>query len=676
MQISLGKYPYNKDCALTITIDDLHPESKEDLEGLDFGYDFNDTFWREIKKMLKFNPDIKLNLFTVANWIDRSDFPAGLFFPLRKLLRIRRSYPENIFNISNKKYQEWISKLNQRSRNIDYLLHGLTHHNSNKKVFPSQEFKLLSKDETEYRIDEMIKIFNSSKLKYELGFRPPGWAKNNYLNRYLSKLNFLYTASLTDFEKIDEVNINPSLNYKLLEFTANCYSYQLERAIAIARKKGIIIIHTHIAKTIFNLKYVNKKFAEEVLRVIREIEHQTLNHIWFATLSEIAKFYYARKKIEIKIISEKKVELINNSQFDLSGLSLKINNKSFVISLIKASSKYTLVLSRKLDESKKVSIVLTVFNGEKNILNAVNSLVNQTYKNTEIIVVDDGSIDKTLNLVKNFKRKTFDNRIKIIHQQNLGRAAARNNGFKNSTGEIIAFCEDDAIYDKDYIFYSVKSLSKDKKIAGLIGPYYVLNKNDSLFTRIKDIERRRNFVNYKPFSCWVYKRNAFVKAGLFKEQLEFVDDIEPGIKLKQLGYKLVFEPKARWLHIEPPQFFKYLRRKYRGGLGLSMLQKARLRNRIVPIKYLIFLLTLLMSVLLILLINPLGIIYISILLVPFILLIRLKDILKVRNITNEPIAIIVLGIYIEYIWWSATFLGYVRGLFMNIEELNLALKGR
>jgi glycosyltransferase involved in cell wall biosynthesis len=94
--------------------------------------------------------------------------------------------------------------------------------------------------------------------------------------------------------------------------------------------------------------------------------------------------------------------------------------------------------------SGSVSVVVPVFNGAKYIKNAVENVLGQTYKNIEIIVVDDGSVDHTKKEIEYFIKQGA---IKYIYQSNKGLAGARNTGIKNSTGEFIKFFDcDDLLY--------------------------------------------------------------------------------------------------------------------------------------------------------------------------------------------------------------------------------------
>jgi len=91
-----------------------------------------------------------------------------------------------------------------------------------------------------------------------------------------------------------------------------------------------------------------------------------------------------------------------------------------------------------------VSVIIPAYNSEKYISDTIDSVLNQTYKNLEIIVVDDGSTDNTEKVVKE-KLSNFSN-FKFLKQCNLGSAEARNLGIRNSNGNYIAFLDADDLW--------------------------------------------------------------------------------------------------------------------------------------------------------------------------------------------------------------------------------------
>ena len=90
----------------------------------------------------------------------------------------------------------------------------------------------------------------------------------------------------------------------------------------------------------------------------------------------------------------------------------------------------------------KVSVIIPTYNRQKLLPKAIKSVLNQTFKNFELIIVDDGLTDNTKEIIKEFQKR--DPRIKYIWQENFGAPAGpKNTGIKNSKGEYIAFLDDD-----------------------------------------------------------------------------------------------------------------------------------------------------------------------------------------------------------------------------------------
>lgn len=98
---------------------------------------------------------------------------------------------------------------------------------------------------------------------------------------------------------------------------------------------------------------------------------------------------------------------------------------------------------------KKVSIIVPVFQVEKYLKECIDSLISQTLKDIEIILIDDGSTDDSLRICEDYKSK-YDNII-LIHQENKGLSYTRNVGIRISKGKYIAFCDSDDTYKKDML---------------------------------------------------------------------------------------------------------------------------------------------------------------------------------------------------------------------------------
>ena len=109
------------------------------------------------------------------------------------------------------------------------------------------------------------------------------------------------------------------------------------------------------------------------------------------------------------------------------------------------------------------SIILPTFNREKFLAKAIESVINQSHKNWELIIVDDGSIDNTKDLVLSYQKK--QDRIIYIYQKNSERSAARNNGIKKANGDWVCFLDSDDLYHESHlkVFYSFLQKNKFKK---------------------------------------------------------------------------------------------------------------------------------------------------------------------------------------------------------------------
>lgn len=124
----------------------------------------------------------------------------------------------------------------------------------------------------------------------------------------------------------------------------------------------------------------------------------------------------------------------------------------------------------------KISIIVPVYNCEKYISNCINSILEQSFKDFELILVDDGSSDRSFEICESFAKK--DNRVRAIHQPNSGVSRARNRGLDEAKGEYIGFVDGDDCVDKEMYKRLYKNLADnnaDISICGIVN--YFLKKN-------------------------------------------------------------------------------------------------------------------------------------------------------------------------------------------------------
>ncbi len=110
----------------------------------------------------------------------------------------------------------------------------------------------------------------------------------------------------------------------------------------------------------------------------------------------------------------------------------------------------------------KISIIIPVYNSEKVIARCLESVLNQDYKNIEIIIINDGSKDRSQEIIEQYSK--IDGRIKIIKTENQGVSSARNLGIQNASGKYVCFLDADDYVDKDMYNELVKQIKENDMV--------------------------------------------------------------------------------------------------------------------------------------------------------------------------------------------------------------------
>ena len=186
-----------------------------------------------------------------------------------------------------------------------------------------------------------------------------------------------------------------------------------------------------------------------------------------------------------------------------------------------------------------VSIIIPCYNAEKTIKRCLESVISQTYKNIEIVIINDGSIDKTDSIIKKYIN---DNRIKYYNRSNHGIGKTRNFGMKEATGEYITFLDSDDYLPNDAIDNLYK-LAQKNKLDLVVSDYYVDNKNIKSekikFFPITNVKNNPNLIFDINLAPWnkLYKKE-LIENIKFEENLKYEDApfvIESIIKAKRIG---------------------------------------------------------------------------------------------------------------------------------------------
>lgn len=191
-----------------------------------------------------------------------------------------------------------------------------------------------------------------------------------------------------------------------------------------------------------------------------------------------------------------------------------------------------------MSENPKVSVIVPVYNVERYLENCLNTLVNQTLNDIEIICINDGSKDNSLNILRDFAAK--DSRIKIIDKQNAGLSAARNDGLKAATGEYIGYVDSDdwvdfCFYEK--LYNAAKRNKCDiacgniRRCGNKIEKYKVHYSAEELITDKVDKIKAVKIPKYNYVWNKIYKRESLLNLNLPFPAGRFYEDMGWSIKV-------------------------------------------------------------------------------------------------------------------------------------------------
>ena len=170
-----------------------------------------------------------------------------------------------------------------------------------------------------------------------------------------------------------------------------------------------------------------------------------------------------------------------------------------------------------MKEHDLISIIVPIYNVEQYLEKCINSILNQTYTNLEIILVDDGSPDNSGKICDEYAKK--DNRIKVIHKENGGISSARNTGLKVARGAYVGFIDSDDYIEKDMYEILYKNVKKENADISICSNYDIYKnkiigtKKQGIYTVMTPEETiiKMNSFGYFGFPVWnkLYKKELF-----------------------------------------------------------------------------------------------------------------------------------------------------------------------
>jgi glycosyltransferase involved in cell wall biosynthesis len=203
-----------------------------------------------------------------------------------------------------------------------------------------------------------------------------------------------------------------------------------------------------------------------------------------------------------------------------------------------------------------VSVILPTFNREKTIGNSIKSVLNQTYTNFELIIVDDASEDDTERIVNSIQ----DQRIRYIkHKKNKGGGAARNTGIKIARGEFIAFQDSDDQWERTKLELQINTFKQVGDEIGVVYTAFLRHKDNTVeYIPREEITEKEGYIhsrllhgNFITTQTAVVRRECFLKAGMFDERLPRLQDWELWLRIsKYYQFKLIDQPLVNVYYTE------------------------------------------------------------------------------------------------------------------------------
>lgn len=234
-----------------------------------------------------------------------------------------------------------------------------------------------------------------------------------------------------------------------------------------------------------------------------------------------------------------------------------------------------------MDFNPLISVIVPIYNVDKYLSQCIDSVLHQSYKNIEIILINDGSTDNSANICNNYL--SIDNRIKVFHISNSGSSVARNIGFTKSEGELVVFLDGDDFWCGYETLKNVvdKFLSDSSKNDFVLFKYKKFYQNDNKYLHLPDIKKICTIINNTHTKKG--KLQVLTKSGLFplstwdkliKREFLINNNIEfiPDITHQDLAWSIELFQKCNSFFIVDDCLYVY-RKQVNGAITSSFSEK-------------------------------------------------------------------------------------------------------
>lgn len=189
----------------------------------------------------------------------------------------------------------------------------------------------------------------------------------------------------------------------------------------------------------------------------------------------------------------------------------------------------------KMTDGPKVSVVIPLFNQGHYLEEALTSVVNQTYTNWEVCVINDGSTDNSLEVAQRLVEKVNDSRIRLLSHQNRGKGGTRNRGIRETDGKYVVTLDSDDMIAPDYFSIAVELMEKNPLAAWVTPKTLVFGKDNHVAWK-EPFDFSRCIVMCPSPSSSLLRRVAVEEAGFYREDLTNREDAEIWLTLIENGW--------------------------------------------------------------------------------------------------------------------------------------------
>jgi glycosyltransferase involved in cell wall biosynthesis len=215
-----------------------------------------------------------------------------------------------------------------------------------------------------------------------------------------------------------------------------------------------------------------------------------------------------------------------------------------------------------------ISVYIVNKNYDKYLRKAIKSVLDQTFKSRELILIDDGSSDKSIEIIESFKKKNLCRA--IYNKSSKGLIKSSNIAIKTARGKYVIRLDADDYFDTNALSVLYDKIVKEENVSLVYSDYYLVDSNDNILSLEKQIFRNKQKLNHLPVlaACCLIKKNTLFSVNLYDEKFTRQDGVD-------MWYKLLNNYKSK--HISLPLFYY---RKHESNLTKNKSKLYKTRSRI------------------------------------------------------------------------------------------------